>query len=232
MRDAGYGMHVAWVLCETPDEAEVVRRCGLWLPCDCTVSRLGFFHWVRSDGPAVGLGVTELGRELPWRTLFLQNAAGCVLTGYGHALSPSLAVGDVLMATAVFEGSAPETLETGWPAPVPGIELGVGVVAAPVLVTDRVPETPHRRQALYRQTGAWAVRRGSPRWLEGLRSPGGVGLLLWVMDTAQERTSPDDPDWRLRRHRAILERHGDRIEWAVRRLLRVRGTPDGVRQKP
>ncbi len=219
-------MHVAWVLCETPDEAEVVLRCRLWLPCDCTVSRLGFFHWVRSDGPAVGLWVTELRRQLSQRPFFLQNAAGCVLTGYGHALSPSLAVGDVLMATAVFEGSAPETLEAWWPAPVPGIELGVGVVAAPVLVTARVPETPRRRQALYRQTGAWAIRRGSPRWLEGLRGSGGVGLLLWVMDTSQERTSPEDPAWRLQRHRAILERYGDRIERAVRRLLRVKGTEE------
>jgi len=211
-------MHAGWIICEAAYEAEVVRRYGLWLPCDCPTSRLGFFHWVRSDGPAVGLWVMELSRGSLGGATFLRNAAWWVLTGYAHALSPALAAGDVLMVTAVLRSSAPDGLETLWPEPVPGVAAAPGVVAAPCLVASPVPATPRRRQALYRQTGAWAVRPESEPWLAIIRGYGPVGILLWVMDTAQERTSPDDPAWCLQRHRTLLERHADRIERALRRL--------------
>jgi hypothetical protein len=222
-----YKVHVGWIVCEAPEEAEVVRRYGLWLSCDCPVSRRGYFHWVRSDGPAVGLWVIAYGPGPPGRASFLQDTGWRVLTGYGHALSPSLTLGDVLMATAVFDGSVPET-ETLWPAPVPGVELGVGVVAAPVLGASSVPETPRGRQALYRQTGAWVVRPCGP-WLEVVRHQSPMGLLLWVMDTVQERAVPDDPAWRLQRHRLIAECHSDRIERVLRDMspaARTRGPSD------
>ncbi|GBC84008.1 hypothetical protein HRbin11_00428 [bacterium HR11] len=211
-------MHVGWVICEAADEAAVVRRYGLWLPCDCGVSRWGYFHWVRSDGPAVGLWVMELSRGPLRGATFLRNAVGRVLTGYAHALSPSLAVGDVLMATAVIEGSTSGVSAALWPDPVPGIELGVGVVAAPLLVASPVPGTPRQRQALYRPTGAWAVRPEGEHWLEVIQRYSPVGVLLWILDTVQERTLPDDPAWRLERRRVLLERRADRIERALRRL--------------
>ncbi|MCS7311315.1 MAG: hypothetical protein NZ742_00130 [Acidobacteria bacterium] len=211
-------MHVGWVICEAVYEAEVVRRYGLWLPCDCSVSGWGYFHWVRPDRPAVGLWVMELSPGSLQGATFLRRAVWRVLTGYAHALSPSLAIGDVLMATAVLRLSVPDVLETLWPAPIPGAEAAADIVAAPCLITSPVPATPRRRQVLYQQTGAWVVRPGSESWWEVIRRSGPVGILLWVMDTAQERTSPEDSTWRLQRHRAILERPGDRIERVLRKL--------------
>lgn len=220
----GPRMHTGWILCETAYEAEVVRRYGLWLPCDCGVSRWGYFHWVRSDGPAVGLWVMGLSRGSLGGATFLRNTDGCVLTGYAHALSPSLVIGDVLMATAVLRPSVTGGIETLWPDPVPGMEAIADIVAAPCWVTSPVPATSRRRQALYRWTGAWAVRPEVEHWLEVIQRYRPVGVLLWIMDTVQERTLPDDTAWRLQRHRAILERHGDRIEQVVRRLCHPFGS--------
>jgi nucleoside phosphorylase len=134
---------------------------------------------------ATGVGPWRVEKALEWMFRF-KEPRGVVSCGFAGGLSPTLSLGDVMVASEVIK---PGGDDLHWRTAVPA-ELG-DLPAGRLLTAPRLAATPADKRVLARQTGAVAVDMESAAIAEACQErPVPCAVVRAISDAADTALSP------------------------------------------